>query len=395
MLSDKLGMVGSSSHVDDAKDIRMILQRVCLAGGLVQVKHQAFTQDVALYAEMEDRIILGITDVLRGQWGLKPGGHLLMTLEDRGKRYEAIIELAGHGRYQGVESCAFLHPRTLKCLSDERLSDFVPDRPIPCTYTTHALGIKDGKVRSFGPQGVELCFAGTDVRDGLLRIGDETVLELALGKGERLVAPSRVAHFGDGFAGIGFRQDVDQGFLMAYRRWLDEMVRAQHRRDQEGFDPKGAQGTGSSETEAPRTGSEAKWLVDRDPLLLIVSEGDAFPRRMAESLGKKYGLAYLDYVQGRVQPCLGALGADPGGWGRVKLILVHQRLRVSSGLELTKELSVTEGCPLPILVVGLEEDVSLKRNRAIASGAVDFISVEPFHVLRVMKSIEDTLKMFG
>jgi hypothetical protein len=46
-------------------------------------------------------------------------------------------------------------------------------------------------------------------------------------------------------------------------------------------------------------------------------------------------------------------------------------------------------------VVGLEEDVALKRNRAIAAGAVDFISVEPFHVLRVMKVIEETLRMFG
>ena len=89
------------------------------------------------------------------------------------------------------------------------------------------------------------------------------------------------------------------------------------------------------------------------------------------------------------------MGAQAGHWGRVKLLLVHQRLRVSSGLELTRELIQEEACPLPILVVGLEEDVALKRNRAIASGAVDFISVEPFHVLRVMKAIEDTLKMFG
>lgn len=388
-------MAGSSSHLDDAKDIRMVLQRVCLSGGLVRAKHQAFVQDVPIYAELEDRIVLGIPDVLRGQWGLKPGSHLLMTLEDRGRQYEAILELSGHGRFQGVESCAFLQPRTLKCLSDERLADFMPDRPVGCTYTTHTLAIKDGRIRTFGAQGVELCFAGTDVRDGVLRLGDETMLELPLGKDERLVAPGRVAHFGDGYAGIRFREDGDPAFLGVYRRWLDEMVRAQHRRDQEGFDPKGAQAARAPETEAPRTGSEAKWLIDRDPLLLIVSEGDAFPRRMAESLGKKYGLAYLDYVQGRVQPCLGPLGAGPEGWGRVKLVLVHQRLRVSSGLELTKELSVTEGCPLPILVVGLEEDVPLKRNRAIASGAVDFISVEPFHVLRVMKAIEDTLKMFG
>jgi hypothetical protein len=46
-------------------------------------------------------------------------------------------------------------------------------------------------------------------------------------------------------------------------------------------------------------------------------------------------------------------------------------------------------------VAGLEDDVALKRNRAIAAGAVDFISVDPFRVLHVMKAIEDTLKMFG
>jgi FixJ family two-component response regulator len=95
-----------------------------------------------------------------------------------------------------------------------------------------------------------------------------------------------------------------------------------------------------------------------------------------------------------VLPGLASLGSG-GGWGRVKLLLVHQRLRVTSGLELTRDLTQVESCPLPILVVGLEEDVPLKRNRAIAAGAVDFISVEPFHVLRVMKAIEDTLKMFS
>lgn len=374
----------------------MTLQRVCRSGGVVQVKHQAFAQDFSILAELEDRIVLGISDVVRGQWGLKPGNHVLMTLEDRGKRFEAVLEMAGFGRFEGVESCAFSHPRTLKCLNEELLSEFLPDRPIPCTYTTHALAIKDGKIRAFGHQGVELCFAGAEAREGTLRVGDETVLEIALGKDERLVAPARIAHFGDGYAGVHFRVDVNQAFVPDYLRWLDEMLRGQHRRDQEGFEAKGTRAAArSSEAEVARTGSEAKWLVDRDPLLLVISEGDAFPRRMAESLGKKYGLAYLDYVQGKVHPCLTSLGVGPGEWGRIKLVLIHQRLRVSSGLELTKQLSVEEGCPLPILVVGLEEDVSLKRNRAIASGAIDFISVEPFHVLRVMKAIEDTLKMFG
>lgn len=389
-------MAGHSANIEELKDIRIILQRICRAGGSVRVQHDAFAQDVPVYAETEDQMVLGITDIVRGQWGFKPGTHLLMALEDRGKKYEAIIEMVGHGRFEGLESCAFGYPRMLKCLNDDQLSDFRPDRPLSCTYSTHSLEILDGKVRAFGFQGVELCYAGTEAKNNVLRVGDETVLGLVLGKEERLVAPARVAHLGDGYVGIHFREDADQAFLLAYRQWLEEMLRGQRKRDRDGFEQAGSRAAiRSSETEAPRPGSGVRLLTDHDPLLLIISEGDAFPRRMAESLGKKYGLASLDYVQGRVLPCLSSLGAEGAGWGRVKLLLVHQRLRVSSGLELTRDLIQEENCPLPILVVGLEDDVSLKRNRAIAAGAVDFISVDPFHVIRVMKAIEDTLKMFG
>ena len=92
---------------------------------------------------------------------------------------------------------------------------------------------------------------------------------------------------------------------------------------------------------------------------------------------------------------LGPLGAGSQDWGRVRLLLVHQRLRLSSGLELTRQLTQEEGCPLPILVAGTEEDVLLKRNRAIAAGAVDFISVDPFRILAVMRSLEETLVLFS
>jgi CheY-like chemotaxis protein len=128
-------------------------------------------------------------------------------------------------------------------------------------------------------------------------------------------------------------------------------------------------------------------------MLLVIAEGDAFANRVTESLGRKFGVAALDYVQGLVKPTLAGLGG--GDWGPVRLVLVHQRLRVSSGLELTHQMVANEGCTLPILVAGVEDDVALKRNRAIAAGAVDFISVEPFHVLKVMRAIEDTLRMFG
>lgn len=109
---------------------------------------------------------------------------------------------------------------------------------------------------------------------------------------------------------------------------------------------------------------------------------------MAQALGRRFGLAQLDYLQGPLRPRLA-----PSGWGEYRLILVHQRLRVDSGLELTRRLVHEEGCPIPILLMGTEEDLALKRNRAIAAGAIDYLPVEPFHVLGIMRAIQAGLEL--
>ena len=387
-------MEGHSSNLDDFQAIRLILQRHCRAGGRVRLEHGSFTQDVPLHLETADHLVLGIPDLVRGQWGLKPGTHVLATLEDRGKQYEAVLEMTGHGSWEGLETCTFTFPRLLKCLNDEQLSDFWPERSVPCTYSTHSLAIADGKLRAFGAQGAELCWGEAETGGTLLRVGDATAVEMVLGAEGHRVAPAKVVFFGDGFAGLHFQDEPGGSFMPAYRRWLAEMIHSQHEKDQGRFEPEGSRSAASPRASEPH-GSVVKVLVDHDPMLLVLSEGEAFPQRMAASLGRKFGLAHLDYLQGKVRPALAALGVCGDDWGRVRLLLVHQRLRVSSGLELTRELVHEEHCPLPILVVGLEDDVPIKRNRAIAAGAVDFISVEPFHVIRVMQAIEDTFRMFG
>ncbi len=387
-------MAQPALHLEDPEDIRRVFQRICRSGGGVRLKFGAFEQAFPVLGEEPGRVLLGITDVERGQWELKPGAKVLMGVDDRGRKFEAIVEMEGHGRLEGVECCHFGAPRTLKCMDERRMADFLPERPLSCTFTTHALDIRDGWIRAFGNEGLELVpRAGEPVRGEALRLGAGTVVEFALDPATKVVLPSQVDHFGEGYTGLRFKDEADPQALRNYRGWLGEMLRSQHQKDQQDFDPKGAHSRGKEEGEAARPGSQARVLLERDPLLLVIAEGDAFPRRIVESLGRKFGVASLDYVQGLVRPTLGATGA--GEWGRLRLILVHQRLRVSSGLELTHQLVEGEGCTLPILVAGIEEDVALKRNRAIAAGAVDFISVEPFRVLQVMKAIEDTLKMFG
>lgn len=381
-------------NLEEPEDIRMAFQRICRAGGGVRLKFGAFEQEFPVLAEDGSRIILGISDVERGQWDLKPGARVLMRVQDRGRHFESVVELAGHGRLEGVECCHFASPRLLTCVDERRMADFLPERPLPCTFTTHALDIRDGLIQAFGNEGVELApRAGDSSRGEALRLGAGTMLEFTLDREVHLVLPSVVDHFGEGYAGLRFRDDADPSVLRTYRGWLGEMLRTQCQRDKQEFDPKGVRAKTKVEGEAVRPGSRARVFVAHDPMVLVIAEGEAFPQRVAESLGRKFGVAALDYVHGCVRPTLATLG--PGDWGSIRLLLVHQRLRVGSGLELTHQLVQNEGCTLPILVAGLEEDVALKRNRAIAAGAVDFISVEPFRVLQVMKAIEDTLKMFG
>lgn len=387
-------MANRSQHLEEPEAIRMVFQRLCREEKPVRLKFGLQEHECPVLAEDPERIVLGISEEERSQWELKPRTRLLLCVEDRGRKFEAITELEGHTRMGGVECCHCAPPRTLTCLDEWNLADYVPDHALPCTYTTRGMNICDGLIHAFGTEGVQLALrSATGTRNEPLSLQAETFAEFALGRDSKVTLPCVVDHLGDGYTALRFRENVEPEPLHAYHVWLSERVWSQYERDKKEFTPEGVRSKRKDEALAARPGSRAHLLLDHEPMVLVIAEGDAFPQRVAESLGRKFGVAALDYLQGLVRPTLFPLG--PGDWGPIKLILIHQRLRAGSGLELTHQLVSTETCPLPILVAGTEEDVSIKRNRAIAAGAVDFISVDPFNVIRVMKAIDDTLKMFA
>jgi len=69
-------------------------------------------------------------------------------------------------------------------------------------------------------------------------------------------------------------------------------------------------------------------------------------------------------------------------------------MRLVSPLELSRQVVEQEKCPLPVLLAGNEEDLELKRNRALAAGAVDYMPVEPFRILSVLRKLDETFKLF-
>ncbi|MBI4911762.1 MAG: hypothetical protein HY823_03410 [Acidobacteria bacterium] len=383
-------MQGRNPNLEDPGTIQVILRRLCRDGGLVRLRFGTWTGEFPVQAIDEENILLPLPEVLRGQWGLKRHSRLDATLVDRGRGYEASLELISWLRFKGDPSCQFGLPRVLRALDPHRLADFVPEHPLPCLYSDGASNVVTGQASAFGLEGLEAGpLDGRDPARGL-RIGAFSSMELAL-PGGHLVLPATVAYLERRVAGFLFHEPPRE-VMGPYQAWILEAQRAQTRRDLESLGPAGEEASPRS-IEAS-AGPRILVASDRDPMILVISEGAFLSGRLAESLGRKFGVAWLDHVQGHVQSRVAEMPGGGSGWGRIRIVLVHQRLRVGSGMDLVRQLATEEGCPLPILLVGSEEDADLKRNRAIASGAVDFLPVEPFNAVRILRGLGETLSMF-
>ena len=391
-------MAARNLNKEQVETIRMVFQRLCEGEDLIQVHFGDLQGEFKVLAETPDRIILGISDLERGQWRLKTGARLTLKVLDRGLLYEAIVDYQGHGRLHGVEACHVTLPRLLRAVDAHRLADFVPDRPIPCSFSDQRNDIKDGKATAFGEDGLELAPpAGTKVLGDMLRLNAASTVEVKPPTGDSIVLSVKVAYFGEKTWGMRLSDTADRMAVSRYRQWVLEARHAQANRDRSRFNPGGLESTRlATRKEAPKpVTSQLRLLVDRDPLVLVLAEGEAFPARLGEAIGRKFGVAAFDPGPGLLRPVLGALGVDEQGWGRIRLVLIHHKLRAGTAMERCRRLVQEEACPLPILLAGTDEDADLKRNRAVAAGAVDYLVVEPFQILSVLRTLDQTLKLFA
>jgi len=387
-------MAVSPSPSDDAKAIRMAFQRLCRDGANLFLRKATRRGLFPMLAESEGRITVAISGAERELWGLEPGGHLSAFFVDRGRRFEATLEVAGSGSVEGVECCHFEQPRRLVCLDDRRFTDFMPHAPITCLFSTRSHDICEGRIRAMGSEGIELRLGGTEhSRADLLRVEGSSVIELPLGPETRLRLEGTVAYFREGMAGILFHEDGSEAALRGYRSWLMDSLLTQLQRDREAFNPGGVTTVRNLGPGGERPGFRVKLVQDRDPLVLVISEGDALVERLAASLGRRFGFAALDYLQGTVQPLVAAMAGQAEGWGRIRLVLVHHRLRLISGMDLVRKLVEMEGCPVPILIVGSDEGQELKRERARSLGALDFVPVHPFRILTLKLALDEALRL--
>jgi CheY-like chemotaxis protein len=391
-------MARSSALLEDATEIRMALQRLCLGGDRLDVAYKSQRAAFPILTEDGERMAFRMPFEDIGAWGLKPGENLAVKLKDRGLEYECVVSQTGQEVLEGVEACLASIPRVLRRSDLHRLADFIPDRPAAqahaATFTNTRNAIIDGTVQSFGEEGLELVLrnAKQDIRE-LLRMGEESLLDLPLDGDLRLRAPTTVAYFGENLVGLRFTKQADAKVLDQYRSWVQDQQVLQAQKDREEFSPRGFQ-EATARIHRAAALPTVKVLVDREPMLLLLTEKEDFARRLGEALSRKFGLVVLDHIKGPVQTQLKALAGEGGGWGRIRMVLVHNQLRLASPLELCRQLIEQEGCPLPVILAGNEEDEAKKRHHALAAGAVDYVAVEPFRILSSLRKLDDTLRLF-
>lgn len=344
-----------------------------------------------LREEREDRLACDVEGRELEALGLRPEDPVQLAFQDRGRPYEAVAEVI-QVSLQDPPGCTLRPPRTLTCLNPEAFLDFVPERSPRATFVTPSHDLKDGRAYGLSETGLEVAW-GQGRRDDF-RLGVPTQISVELAKGQVPVLDALPTYFTEETVGLRIQGAPQAEHMEQYRQWVRSHLHEARERERLDFRPEGF-AVNRETLQARRAVTQGlRLLSDHPPYILVVGEDEAFAAHLAQALGRKFGIGYLDWIMGPLAPQLVRPGVE-APWGGFSMLLVHQRLRLTSGYELIRQVIQQEACPLPVLLVGSEEDVPLKRNRAIAAGAVDYLSVEPFHVLSVMRTMEATLKLFG
>ncbi|MBP1626530.1 MAG: hypothetical protein H6Q00_1005 [Holophagaceae bacterium] len=380
------------ADLDDAQAIRLVFQRLCKASGSIYLKKGRFRSGFPIYSETAGRLALGISASHRELWALKPGVTLEGIVPYRDRRFQGVFRMAEVGQVEGFECVFFDQPRLLNSLDLYRFRDLYPDKPLIGTFTTPTQDICDARMRTLGPEGVQIWIRSvTGNTSDPFRIGAETTLDLNLPRGPHLILPGTVVYLEEGHAGIKILEAADMLAVQDYFAWLADALLLQAQAERTDLVEDGVRAAMKDADRQKGALDEPRMLLDRDPMILVICEGQELPDRMTTLLGRRYGFASMDYLKGRVLDRLRSLGLEQGRWDPFRVILVHQRLRCGSGLDLIRSLRSEEDCPLPILLVGGADDQELRRARAREVKANGYLAVDPLSPVTCISALEKAL----
>ncbi|MBK8791957.1 MAG: hypothetical protein IPN59_02175 [Holophaga sp.] len=85
-------MAAHTQHLEEPEGIRMVFQRLCREETRIRLKFGDQEHECLVLGEDPERTSLGITEAERNLWELKPRMRVLLCLEDRGRKFQAITE---------------------------------------------------------------------------------------------------------------------------------------------------------------------------------------------------------------------------------------------------------------------------------------------------------------
>ena len=378
--------------ISDKQEIAVIFNRMFERN---QSLHLKFGEERLLckpLAVESDHIFIACSMQDRERYNISANGSVQFSLFHEGKEYYATANLSGSGKMEGKDALRLNWPPSIKINDDYCLTqlNLIPKKSV--TFTSITNQICDGDLINIGVQGIDLRNKGGESNAQVLKVDQITMVAFDLEPGVSIAQKGRVLYhtqFGQDLVGVEF-VDMNQEVAQKLEKWVSEQVESKKMADKSWLQKGGAKQArkksggqaGSTRTMADREDYETI-VKEGDPYVLLITRDEAIIKRLTKSLSRKYGILASKGRFKRVESIVGEY--------HPVMIIIHDQLGQVSGFDLTRTINKHLSDEFRILVMGTDEDRVEKQALSHEAGALDYLVIEPFNMLKIFRMIDDAI----
>lgn len=337
-----------------------------------------------------DHIFVACSQADRERYKISPTQPIAFSLFHEGKEYYAASKLSGSGKMEGQDALRLDWPASILINDDYCLTqlNLMPKKSVTFTSTTNQF--VEGDLINIGVKGIDLKTKDRTPNQEVLKIDQTTMVAFDLEPGFNIAQKARVLYYtqyGQDLVGVEFL-DMDRDLEQRLAKWIQDGADSKKRADQSWLQSGGAKSRAKSVA-----GGVSRSIADLedyetvvkegDPYVLVITRDPAALKRLTKSLSRKYGILASKGRFKRVEAIIGEY--------HPVMVIIHDQLGTVSGFDLTKTIIKHVGSDFRILVMGSEEDQVEKQALSHEAGALDFLIIEPFHMLKIFRMIDDAI----
>ncbi|MDJ0838718.1 MAG: PilZ domain-containing protein [Acidobacteriota bacterium] len=381
-------------QVADPQEVRVIFSRLIDNARSLEFKLGSNGLRARLMDDDEESIFVEFSGEDREKYEIRAGQSVGMSFYYEGKEYYGSLTVMGAGKLEGKEALRFVYPLGLNINDDFGLTELnLAPRP-ELLYTSMFNDFCEGRLVNIGPVGADITSEMTGKIGQYLMVDKETTLGFELEPGFKISAAGRVLYInnvGEELIGVKFT-NLDAETEKRLAEWIAEKQAFKKNGDRAFLKDRGV-GKKPVKRQVERAGNKAPILAydyktvlhQGEPWILVLARDEEILQRIGKVLQRKYGVLISKGRYTNVQKII--------DYYRPCLILVYETLDTISGFDLAKTISSENDGAIPLAMLGNEEDVEAKRERARSFKAVNYLPVEPFHPLGFFKKIEEMMKV--